>query len=197
MWEQILPGLRIKIFMTILLGVVYPLAITGISQAVFPYQANGSLIIAGGKVIGSELIGQHFTKPEYFQPRPSAAGPDGYDAASSSGSNLGPTSKKLIDRVQVSVDKLRRENPGYQGPIPADLLTASASGLEPHISPESALAQAPRIANARGVTVVLIQHLIAQYTEGPDLGLLGEPRVNVLRLNFVLDERYSRRRRGE
>jgi potassium-transporting ATPase KdpC subunit len=197
MWEQILPGLRIKIFMTILLGVVYPLAITGISQAVFPYQANGSLIIAGGKVIGSELIGQHFTKPEYFQPRPSAAGPDGYDAASSSGSNLGPTSKKLIDRVQVSVDKFRRENPGYQGPIPADLLTASASGLDPHISPESALAQAPRIANARGVTVVLIQHLIAQYTEGPDLGLLGEPRVNVLRLNFVLDERYSRRRRGE
>jgi K+-transporting ATPase ATPase C chain len=197
MWEQILPGLRIKIFMTILLGVVYPLAITGISQAVFPYQANGSLIIAGGKVIGSELIGQHFTKPEYFQPRPSAAGPDGYDAASSSGSNLGPTSKKLIDRVQVSVDKFRRENPGYQGPIPADLLTASASGLDPHISPESARAQAPRIANARGVTAVLIEHLIAQHTEGPDLGLLGEPRVNVLRLNFVLDERYSRRRRGE
>jgi K+-transporting ATPase ATPase C chain len=197
MWEQILPGLRIKIFMTILLGVVYPLAITGISQAVFPYQANGSLIIAGGKVIGSELIGQHFTKPEYFQPRPSAAGPDGYDAASSSGSNLGPTSKKLIDRVQVSVDKFRRENPGYQGPIPADLLTASASGLDPHISPESARAQAPRIANARGVTAVLIEHLIAQHTEGPDLGLLGEPRVNVLRLNLALDERYSRKRPGE
>jgi K+-transporting ATPase ATPase C chain len=191
MWEQILPGLRIKIFMTILLGVVYPLAITGISQVVFPHQANGSLVTAGGKVVGSELIGQNFVKPEYFQPRPSAAGSDGYDAASSGGSNLGPTSKKLIDRVQASIEKFRKENPDYQGPIPADLLTASASGLDPHISPESAMAQAPRVAKARSVTADQMQHLIAQYTEGPDLGLLGEPRVNVLRLNLALDERYA------
>jgi K+-transporting ATPase ATPase C chain len=197
MWEQILPGLRIKIFMTILLGVVYPLAITGISQVVFPHQANGSLVTAGGKVVGSELIGQNFVKPEYFQPRPSAAGSDGYDAASSGGSNLGPTSKKLIDRVQASIEKFRKENPDYQGPIPADLLTASASGLDPHISPESAMAQAPRVAKARSVTADQMQHLIAQYTEGPDLGLLGEPRVNVLRLNLALDERYAQKQSAQ
>jgi K+-transporting ATPase ATPase C chain len=197
MWEQILPGLRVKIFMTILLGVVYPLAITGIGQVVFPHQANGSLVTAGGKVVGSELIGQNFVKPEYFQPRPSAAGSDGYDAASSGGSNLGPTSKKLIDRVQASIEKFRKENPDYQGPIPADLLTASASGLDPHISPESAMAQAPRVAKARSVTADQMQHLIAQYTEGPDLGLLGEPRVNVLRLNLALDERYAQKQSAQ
>lgn len=191
MWEQILPGLRIKIFMTILLGVVYPLAITGISQVVFPNQANGSLVTSGGKVIGSELIGQNFTRPEYFQPRPSAAGPDGYDGASSSGSNLGPTSQKLVDRTKTSVDKFRKENPDYQGPIPADLVTASASGLDPHISPDSALAQAPRVAKARNIAAAQVRQLIAQHTEGPDFGLLGEPRVNVLRLNLALDQRHS------
>ena len=187
MWEQILPGLRIKIFMTILLGVIYPLAITGICQVFFPHQANGSLIAAGGKVIGSELIGQNFSRPEYFQPRPSAAGSDGYDATSSSGSNYGPTNQKLIDRVKASVEKFRKENPDYQGPLPADLVTASASGLDPHISPASAEAQVPRVAKARGVAVERVNQLMAQFTERPDLGILGEPRVNVLMLNVELD----------
>jgi K+-transporting ATPase ATPase C chain len=187
MWEQILPGLRIKLFMTILLGVIYPLAITGICQVFFPHQANGSLVTAGGKVIGSELIGQNFTKPEYFQPRPSAAGSDGYDPTSSGGSNYGPTNQKLIDRVKASVEKFRKENPDYQGPIPADLLTASASGLDPHLSPDSARAQAPRVAKARGVAVERVNQLMAQFTERPDLGILGEPRVNVLKLNLELD----------
>jgi potassium-transporting ATPase KdpC subunit len=190
MWEQILPGLRIKIVMTILLGVVYPLGITGICQVFFPHQANGSLITAGGKLIGSELIGQNFTKPEYFQPRPSAAGADGYDPTSSSGSNYGPTNQKLIDRVKTSLQKFRKENPDYQGPIPADLLTASASGLDPHISPASAEAQAPRVAKARGVTVERVNHLMAQFTERPDFGILGEPRVNVLMLNLELDRTF-------
>ena len=194
MWEQLLPGLRIKLFLTVLLGVVYPLAITGISQVVFPHQANGSLVTSGGKVIGSELIGQNFTKPEYFQPRPSAAGSDGYDGRSSGGSNLGPTSQKLMDRTKASVDKFRKENPDYQEPIPADLLTASASGLDPHISPDSALAQAPRVAKTRNIATASVRQLISQHTEGPDLGLLGEPRVNVLRLNLALDQRYPVRK---
>jgi len=190
MWEQILPGLRIKIFMTILRGVIYPLTITGICQVFFPHQANGSLITAGGKVIGSELIGQNFTKPEYFQPRPSAAGSDGYDPTSSGGSNYGPTNKKLIDRVKASVEKFRKENPDYQGPIPADLLTASASGLDPHISPASAEAQAARVAKARSAPVEQVNQLAAQFTERPDLGIIGEPRVNVLKLNMALDRRF-------
>ncbi len=193
MWEQILPGLRIKIFMTILLGMVYPLAITGICQVFFPYQANGSLIKTGGKVIGSELIGQNFSRPEYFQPRPSAAGSDGYDPTSSGGSNYGPTNQKLIDRVKASVEKFRKDNPDYQGPIPADLLTASASGLDPHISPASAEAQAPRVAKARGVSVDQVNRLAAQFTEGPELGILGEPRVNVLKLNVELEHQFPRR----
>src|SRR6266849_8972988 len=187
MWEQILPGLRIKIFMTILLGVIYPLAITGICQLLFPDKANGSLRASGGKVIGSELIGQNFSRPEYFQPRPSAAGSDGYDPTSSGGSNYGPTNQKLIDRVKASVEKFRKDNPDYQGPIPADLLTASASGLDPHISPASAEAQAPRVAKARGVAVEQVNRLMAQFTERPDLGILGDPRVNVLKLNLELD----------
>src|SRR6185312_13332503 len=190
MWEQILPGLRIKLFMTVLLGVLYPLAMTGISQAIFPHQANGSLVRANGKVIGSELIGQNFTKPEYFQPRPSAAGSNGYDATSSGASNYGPTNQKLIDRVKASIEKFRKDNPDYQGPIPADLLTASASGLDPHISPASAEAQAPRVATARGVSVERINQLMAQFTERPDLGILGETRVNVLMLNLELDRTF-------
>jgi len=190
MWEQILPGLRIKIFMTILLGVIYPLAITGICQVFFPHQANGSLITSGGKVIGSELIGQNFSRPEYFQPRPSAAGSDGYDPTSSGGSNYGPTNQKLFDRVKASIEKFRKENPDYYGPIPADLLTTSASGLDPHISPASAEAQAQRVAKARGQRVEQVNQLAAQYTERPELGILGEPRVNVLMLNLELDRTF-------
>jgi K+-transporting ATPase ATPase C chain len=193
MWQQILPGLRIKIFMTILLGVVYPLAMTGVCQLVFPHQANGSLTAAGGKVIGSELIGQNFTSRKYFHPRPSAAGNDGYDATASGASNYGPTNQKLVDRVKASIAKFRNENPDYSGPIPADLVTASASGLDPHLSPDSARAQAARVAKARGVTVEQIDQLIAQSTENPDLGLLGEPRVNVLKLNLALDRQSPRR----
>jgi K+-transporting ATPase ATPase C chain len=193
MWSQISPGLRINIYLTLLLGVAYPLAITGICQVVFPQQANGSLVIAGDRVIGSEIIGQNFTKPEYFQPRPSAAGSDGYDATASSGSNYGPTNQKLIDRVRASVEKFHKENPDYDGPIPADLLTASGSGLDPHISPDSAQAQAPRVAKARGVSVDQIKRLAAQLTEAPDLGLLGEPRVNVLKLNLALDRQFPRK----
>lgn len=193
MWNQILPGLRINIFMTILFGIAYPLVITGISQVAFPRQANGSLIVSDGKVIGSELIGQNFTKPEYFQPRPSAAGNDGYDATSSSASNLGPTNQKLVDRVKASIEKFRKENPDYTGPIPADLVTASASGLDPHLSPDSAMVQAARVAKARGASVDQISQLIAQFTDPPSLGLLGEPRVNVLKLNLALDERFPRR----
>ena len=193
MWEQILPGLRIKLFMTLLLGVVYPLAITGICQVLFPHQANGSLITAGDRVIGSELIGQNFTRPEYFHPRPSAAGMDGYDATASGGSNLGPTNQKLIDRVKASVEKFRKENPDYTGPIPADLVTASASGLDPHISPDSARAQAPRVAKARGVSLEQVNELIAEHTEGRTFELLGEPRINVLKLNLALNTRLPSR----
>jgi len=193
MWQQILPGIRIKIFMTIVLGVLYPLAITGVSQVLFPHYANGSLITVNGKVVGSELIGQNFSKPEYFQPRPSAAGNDGYDATSSSGSNYGPTSQKLVDRVKASIDKFRKDNPDYTGPLPADLVTASASGLDPHLSPDSAAAQAARVAKARGVSTDQVSQLIAQVTEGPDLGMLGEPRVNVLKLNLALDEKFPKK----
>jgi K+-transporting ATPase ATPase C chain len=192
-WSQISPGLRINIFLTLVLGVIYPLAITGICQVVFPRQANGSLITANGNVIGSELLGQNFTKPEYFQPRPSAAGNDGYDPTASGGSNYGPTNQKLIDRVKASVDKFRKENPDYQGPIPADLVTASGSGLDPHLSPDSVQAQVPRVAKARGISGDQLNQLVAQFTEPPDLGLLGEARVNVLKLNLALDQQFPRK----
>jgi len=187
MWQQLLPGFRMMLVMTVLTGLIYPLAVTGLCQVFFRGQANGSLITVNGQVVGSQLIGQNFTKAEYFQPRPSAAGNDGYDATASGGSNLGPTNKKLIDRVQGSVEKFHKENPDYQGAIPADLLTASGSGLDPHISPASAEAQLDRIAKARAASVDQIRALIASHTEGRDLGFLGEPRVNVLLLNLDLD----------
>jgi K+-transporting ATPase ATPase C chain len=193
MWEQILPGLRIKLFMTLLLGVIYPLAVTGISQVFFPKQANGSLVQVGDKVIGSELIAQNFTRPEYFHPRPSAAGDKGFDATASNGSQLGPTNQKLIDRMKASVDQFHKENPDYRGPIPADLLTTSASGLDPHISPDSARAQTARVAAVRGVGADQLDALIARFTEAPDLGFLGEPRVNVLKLNIALDGQFPRK----
>jgi K+-transporting ATPase ATPase C chain len=194
MWQEILPGLRIKVFLTVLLGIAYPLAVTAVSQLVFPHQANGSLAISNGQVIGSTLIAQNFTRPEYFQPRPSAAGAEGYDATASGGSNYGPTNRKLMDRVKASVEKFRKENPDYKGPLPADLVTASASGLDPHISPASAQAQVARVAQARGVTTQQAGDLVASYTERPSLGILGESRVNVFELNLALDSRFPHRR---
>ncbi len=189
MWRQMLPGLRMTLVMTVLTGLIYPGIVTGLCQLMFSQQANGSLEMKDGKVLGSTLIGQNFTKPEYFQPRPSAAG-NGYDATASSGSNLGPTSQKLTDRVKASVEKFRKENPNYTGTIPADLLTASGSGLDPHLSPEGVEAQIDRVASARGASPNDIRVLAAQLTEGRDLGFLGEPRVNVLRLNEALDAKY-------
>jgi K+-transporting ATPase ATPase C chain len=190
MWQQLLPGLRMTLVMTVLTGLLYPLAVTGLCQVFFRDKANGSLISVNGQVVGSALIGQNFTKAEYFQPRPSAAGNDGYDATASGGSNYGPTNQKLIDRVKASVEKFRKENPGYTGPLPADLVTASGSGLDPHISPASAAAQLDRVARARGIPAEQLQAIVDIHTEGRDLGFLGEPRVNVLLLNRALDLQY-------
>lgn len=190
MWRQMLPALRMTLVLTVLTGLIYPGVVTGLCQILFPNQANGSLVMKDGKIIGSTLIGQNFTKPEYFQPRPSAAG-SGYDATASSGSNLGPTSQKLADRVKASADKFRKENPNFSGTIPADLLTASGSGLDPHLSPESADAQVERVAQARGASPQGIRSLIVQLTEPRDLGFLGEPRVNVLKLNEALDAKFA------
>ncbi len=192
MLSQLWPALRINIFLTILLGIGYPLVVTGISQIVFPHQANGSLITKNGQIIGSELLGQSFSKPEYFQPRPSAAG-NGYDPTASGGSNYGPTNQKLIDRVKASVDQFHKDNPDYKGPIPADLLTASGSGLDPDISPASAAAEVPRVAKARGISEDQLNQLVAEHTQTPELGILGEARVNVLDLNLALDARYPKK----
>ena len=245
MWDQILPGLRIKIFFTILLGIAYPLFMTGVSQAVFPRQSNGSLIMQNGNVVGSEIIGQGFSRPEYFHPRPSAAG-SGYDATSSAGTNLGPTSAKLLygttktdDKKNEVVDfdglslrmvhycldndipyessvpldhfrdakgdlddvKLIRAFGDAKAPlvfkpriaIPADAITTSASGLDPEISPANAQLQTARVAKARGVSADQVNQVVARLTAGPNLGLLGEPRVNVLKLNLALDRQFARK----
>ena len=173
--------------MTVLTGLVYPAAVTAIAKVVFPRQAAGSLITRDGVVVGSSLIAQSFSRPEYFHPRPSAAG-SGYDASASSGSNLGPTSQKLMDRVKDAVAAYRKENPAYAGPIPADAVTASGSGLDPHISPANAAIQATRVAKARGVDIARVQALIASATDGAWLGFIGDPGVNVLRLNLALDQ---------
>jgi K+-transporting ATPase ATPase C chain len=190
MLKQIGPAFRITLLFTILTGIIYPGVVTGLCQLMFRDKANGSLVSVNGQVVGSSLIGQNFAKPEYFQPRPSAAGNDGYDPTASGGSNYGPTNQKLIDRVKASVDKFRKENPDYSEPIPADLVTASASGLDPHLSPASAYAEAPRIAKARGADVEAIREIIASNTEGRQLGFLGEPRVGVLALNLALDQHF-------
>jgi len=245
MWRQILPGFRINLFATVLFGVVYPLLITGLSQVLFPHQANGSLVTTGDKVIGSEIIGQNFAKAEYFHPRPSAAG-SGYDATASSGSNLGPTSAKLV-KGTTKMDDKKNEVVDFDGislrivhyclendipyessapldrfkdakgdlddvklikafnddkaplvfkpgePIPADAVTGSSSGLDPHISPANAEAQAARVAKARGISVEQANQLVVQFTEGPAFSLLGDPRVNVLKLNLALDQRFPRK----
>ena len=188
MWQQLGTGFKMMLVLTVLTGLLYPGVVTGLCQVFFPARANGSLIVANGHAIGSELIGQNFKKPEYFQPRPSAAGNDGYDPMASGASNLGPTSQKLADRVKDSVASFRKNNPDYTGPIPADLVTASGSGLDPDISPASAEAQAARIAKARGVPVEQVRNLIAGHTQGRDLGFLGDPRVNVLEINRALDQ---------
>lgn len=194
MWSQIVPAFRITLLFTVLTGLVYPGVVTGLCQVLFARQANGSLVTGrDGRAVGSSLLGQNFAKPEYFHPRPSAAGSNGYDAASSSGSNLGPTNQKLIDRVKADVAKFHQENPTYTGPVPADAVTTSGSGLDPHISPAYAEAQMARVASARGARLQDIQSLVASHTEGRELGLLGEPRVNVLLLNLALDQQLPRK----
>ena len=246
MWNEILSGLRINIFVTIVFGLVYPLAITGVCQVLFPHRANGSLVMLGSRAVGSEIIGQNFAKPEYFHPRPSSAG-NGYDPTASSGSNLGPTSAKLVhgstkvddkknevvdfDGINVRIvhycveneipyessaplDNFKNASGGLddiklikafnddkapllftpKARIPADAVTGSGSGLDPHISPDSARAQAARVARARGIPAEKADLLISQLTEGPTLGFLGDPRVNVLKLNMALDQQFPARR---
>lgn len=187
MLQQLAPALRMTLFLTVLTGLVYPGVVTGLCQVLFRNQANGSLIMENGRVVGSVLIAQNFQRPEYFHPRPSAAGTDGYDATASGGSNLGPTSQKLFDRVKAAADQFRKENPSFKGPIPADALTASGSGLDPEISMANATAQVDRVAQARGADASKVQELVSSLEIHRDFGLLGEPRVNVLKLNLALD----------
>jgi K+-transporting ATPase ATPase C chain len=178
-------SIRFTLVTTVLLGLGYPLLVTGIARLLFPHQAAGSLILKDGRIIGSELLAQSFTSDNYFHPRPSATG-NGYDATASGGSNLAQSSKTLVDRIQGSIDKLAAENPGK--PVPIDLVTTSASGLDPDITPEAAFFQAPRVAKARGLSEDRTRQLIEQHITGRQLGLLGEPRVNVLALNLDLDK---------
>ena len=189
--RNLVVAVLMTIVTTLILGIVYPLVITGIAQVAFPDKANGQMIERDGKVVGSRIIGQGFSSPGYFHSRPSAAGM-GYDAANSAGSNLGPTNKKLVDAVKANVEVARKENPG--APVPIDLVTTSASGFDPHITPAAADFQVPRIARERGMSDEDVRRLVEAHTEGRQLGFFGEPRVNVLELNLALDREHPARR---
>jgi potassium-transporting ATPase KdpC subunit len=186
MKRELMIAIRMTVVTLVLTGFIYPCVMTGVAQALFPHQAGGSIVSAGGREVGSELIGQTFSGAKYFHGRPSAAG-NGYDATASTGSNLGPTSKKLHDRVAADAESLQAENPLAPGPVPVELVTASGSGLDPHVSVAAALWQAPRVAQARGVPLTSIESLIRQHVERRTFGFLGEPRVNVLLVNLALD----------
>jgi K+-transporting ATPase ATPase C chain len=189
--RNLLIAVLMTIVTTLLFGVVYPLAMTGLAQAFFPANANGQLIERSGHVIGSHIIGQSFSSPGYFHGRPSAAG-TGYDAANSGGTNLGPTNRKLVDAVKAAVDAAKKENPS--APVPIDLVTSSASGLDPHLSPAAALFQVPRVARERHATEADVQRVVESHVEGRQWGFLGEPRVNVLDLNLALDDQWPMRK---
>lgn len=184
---QIRPAIILTLFLCVLTGVIYPGIVTGLAQLLFPWQADGSQVASGGRVIGSALIGQPFSRPEYFHPRPSAAGA-GYDATASAGTNKGPTDRKLADTlIAGAVEKVVHEDGAVRGRIPADMVTASGSGLDPHISPANADLQVARVARARGISVDTVRAVLRRHTEGRQLGFLGEPRVNILLLNLALD----------
>ncbi|HMQ51820.1 MAG TPA: potassium-transporting ATPase subunit KdpC [Anaerolineae bacterium] len=187
MRNQLRPALVLLLLLTLITGLLYPLTVTALAQVAFPRQANGSLIFEAGQPVGSSLIGQPFDDPAYFWGRPSATGPGPYNAAASSGSNLGPTSAALLENVQARLAALRAADPTNRAPVPVDLVTASGSGLDPHLSLAAARYQAGRVARARGLDLATVNHLIAESTEGRTLGWLGEPRVNVLLLNLGLD----------
>ncbi len=186
-------ALRAAIVTLVLTGLIYPFVMTGVAQVLFPWRANGSLVTdEKGQVVGSELIAQGFANPAYFQPRLSAAGEKGYDATASGGSNLGPTSKKLQDRVNDDLKRLKAENPKATEPVPAELVTASASGLDPHLSPEAMLWQVPRVAKTRGIAAERVKAVVDSNVEGRTFGILGEPRINVLLVNLALDRQFGR-----
>jgi K+-transporting ATPase ATPase C chain len=186
------PAVGATLVTLLLTGLVYPIAMTGVARILFPVRSEGSLVEdAAGNVVGSSLLAQGFARPFYFQPRPSAAGDKGWDPMSSGGSNLGATSKKLQETAAARLEALRKENPEAEGPPPVELVTASGSGLDPHLSPAAALWQAPRVAHSRGVALERVRAVVDEFTEGRDLGVLGEPRVNVLELNLALDRRFG------
>ncbi|HKV44827.1 MAG TPA: potassium-transporting ATPase subunit KdpC [bacterium] len=187
MRKQLYPATMLTLLLTVLLGLIYPFAITGVAQVLFPWQASGSPMIEHGHLVGSALIGQPFADPKYFWGRPSATSPQAYNGASSSGSNLAPTNQALLDAVKQRVADLKAADPGNAVPIPVDLVTASGSGLDPHISPAAALYQVPRVARVRKMSAETVRQLVQKHTEGRQIGILGEPRVNVLELNLALD----------